>query len=152
MRITLSKGMRDWLEDGWDFIAGFGLAFIIYQSMGFALSTTMPLTAVVSYSMLPVYEKGDMLLLYGGGDYGLGDVVVYINPETQLPIVHRVVKITDDSRYVTKGDNNPDNDVNLGIVREPVPKSAVQGKVLLRFPFLGWVKILFLRYVGGMPI
>lgn len=152
MRITLSKGMRDWLEDGWDFIAGFGLAFIIYQSMGFALSTTMPLTAVVSYSMLPVYDKGDMLLLYGGGDYGLGDVIVYINPETQLPIVHRVVKITDDSRYVTKGDNNPDNDVNLGIVREPVPKSAVQGKVLLRFPFLGWVKILFLRYVGGMPI
>ncbi len=139
-------------EEVWDFIIGLGLAFIVYSSMGYALDTDMPLTAVVSDSMEPVYYKGDMLLVVGTEDIEVSDVIIYQNPTTNLPIVHRVIEITEDGRYITKGDNNALDDVTGGIVPAPIPHSALHGKSIFKMPYLGWVKIVFLRYVVGFPV
>lgn len=134
-------------EEVWDLILNLGLAFIIYASLGYALSTPVPLTAVVSDSMEPNLYKGDMLLVYGTPQIEVGDVIVYQNPKTNLPIVHRVLEIQD-NKFITKGDNNPADDITLGITDNPVSPEQVQGKTMMKLPLLGWVKILFLRLLG----
>jgi len=151
MNVTYSDSTKKAGKELWELISGFGLAFILYHSMAFALNTQDPLTAVVSDSMIPVFYKGDMLLVYGAPNYTVGDIVVYSNPATSLPIVHRIIEVTPDGKFVTKGDNNPVADPGY-ITPGPIPPEVVKGKVFFRIPFVGWVKILFLRYVFGMGI
>lgn len=43
-----------------------GLALLIWFGAGFALNTPTPINAIVSCSMLPAYERGDMVMLQGG--------------------------------------------------------------------------------------
>jgi len=135
-------------DEGWEIILNFGLAFLIYISLGYMLSTDMPLTAVVSDSMEPKFYKGDMLLVYGIQQAEVGDVVIYQNPKTHLPVVHRVIEVDGEGRYITKGDKNTANDIDLGITNGPVSNNQLHGKVLFRVPYLGWVKIIFLRTIG----
>ena len=151
MRIRFSQSTRSLGRELWELISGFGIAFILYHSMAFAFNTPDPLTAVVSDSMIPVFYKGDMLMVYGSPEYHVEDIVVYENPATRLPIVHRIINITDEGNFITKGDNNPVADPGY-ITPGPIDPSSVKGKVILRIPFLGWVKLLFLRYVFGMNI
>lgn len=134
-------------EEAWDLVLNLGLAFVIYASLGYALSTDVPLTAVVSDSMEPNLYKGDMLLVYGTQEVGVGDVIIYQNPLTNLPVVHRVIEM-ENGEFITKGDNNPADDVTLGITDGPVSMGQVHGKSVLRIPLLGWVKIMFLRMFG----
>jgi len=136
-------------EDVWDVVLNLGLAFIIYASMSYALSTPIPLTAVVSDSMEPNLYKGDMLLVYGTQDIELRDIIIYENPSTGLPVVHRVIEI-EDGKFITKGDNNNENDIEAGITPGPVSINQVQGKSVFRVPLLGWVKILFLEALGAI--
>ena len=143
--------MKKLSEELWEIISGFGLAFILYHSMAFALDTPSPMTSVVSDSMVPTFYKGDMLIVRGSEDYLVGEIVVYENPKTKLPIVHRIINITEEGYYITKGDNNPVADPGY-ITEGPIPKEVIQGKVILTIPYLGWVKILFLRYLFGMNI
>ena len=151
MRIRASQSTKSLGREVWGLISGFGLAFILYHSMAFAFNTPDPLTAVLSDSMVPVFYKGDMLVVYGAPEYHVGDIVVYENPATRLPIVHRIINITEEGSFITKGDANPVADPGY-ITPGPIWSSAVNGKVVLRLPFLGWVKILFMRYVFGMDI
>ncbi|MFH1786101.1 MAG: signal peptidase I [archaeon] len=151
MRVVVDKATTRVFGEVWEIVVGLGLAFVLYAGMSFAFHTPVPLTAVVSDSMEPNYYKGDMLVVYGSS-YGVGDVVVYENPRTSLPIVHRVVNVTDDGRFITKGDNNPQDDVSSGITPAPVGEESVLGKSVLRVPYLGWIKILFMRYVLGFKV
>lgn len=134
-------------EEAWDLVLNLGLAFVIYASLGYALSTDVPLTAVVSDSMEPNLYKGDMLLVYGTQDVAVGDIIVYQNPKTNLPIVHRVIE-DQDGDFITKGDNNAADDITLGITDNPVSIEQVHGKSIFKLPYLGWVKIMFLRGIG----
>jgi signal peptidase len=137
---------RIWKET-WDTIVALGVALSIYISLGYALNTTMPLTAVVSHSMEPTYSKGDMLVVYGVDNLEIGDVIVYKNPTTHLPIVHRIINTTKDG-FITKGDANPVDDVTGKITPRPIQQKDIYGKVVLRFPLLGWVKILAMKLLG----
>lgn len=61
-------------------------------------------------SMYPTLFPGDLLLLSGGNDIQVGDIIIYRNPYSGRNIVHRVIGIKVDQygskRYVTKGDYN----------------------------------------------
>ena len=65
----------------------------------------------------------------------------------QEPIIHRVIaklRARDGVYFLTKGDSahNPLIDQETHITQYAVPASEVQGKMVLRVPFLGWVKLL----------
>jgi signal peptidase I len=81
-------------------------------------------------------------------DYG-NDVIVYA-PHPSWPglIIHRAflkINAADGVYYVTKGDNNKFLDQQSAI--EFVRSQDVQGKVLLRVPYLGYLKLfLFLQF------
>jgi signal peptidase len=126
-------------------VIGVLLAWGINQGMAVALTTDMPVVAVESNSMVPVFYKGDILVLKGlaPSEFKVGDVIVYSVERRQVPVVHRIVKINPDGSFQTKGDANSGQlDFEYYITPE-----NVHGKVFVIVPYLGWVKIGMMQYV-----
>jgi len=69
----------------------------------------------------------------------IGDVIVFRGGASE-PIIHRVVKI---DSLQTKGDQNTGsrND-EIGI-----SKDRIIGKAVIRVPYLGWVKLIFVGVI-----
>lgn len=91
---------------------------------------------------------GDVIMLKGKEKIEAGDIVVYSNEYSQsvsnYPIIHRATFINeDDNSFEVKGDNNkaPDGEV--------VKNEDVVGVAVLKIPYIGWVKILFAKLIGG---
>jgi signal peptidase I len=73
----------------------------------------MPLT-VLSNSMVPVFEAGDVIISrkVDPGELNEGDIISYYNEEKNL-ITHRIISIEEENgerRFYTKGDNNNTTD------------------------------------------
>jgi len=94
---------------------------------------------VISGSMLPTLQIGDILIIRDQESYQVNDIVTF-RGETKL-ITHRVVAI-ENNEYVTKGDFNNTND-------DPIPASAVKGKVVGRIHGIGKI-VFFLRTPFGI--
>ena len=141
------KKKWDKLTQGWFgtiiyVFLGFILAYAIIHGLGMALNTNTPVVAVFSESMVPVLNKGDMIFVHNNGEFEVGDIVVYQTAQTPYPIIHRIIEMEGDM-ISTKGDNNPVADP-----WNPTPISAVHGKASIKFPLLGWVKIIFTHITG----
>jgi signal peptidase I len=117
--------------------------------------TDYPLLTVVSESMSPTLNVGDMIIVQGGltgadikADYVDGDVIVFYNPRDRRDlIVHRAVEqhLDGETYFRTKGDHNPT--VDYWVVLE----SDVVGKVTGIIPYFGHL-ILVLETVEGLAI
>ena len=146
------------------FLIGFAFfgSYLIYFILQVALDTKTPMVVVVSGSMEPEINKGDLLFLRGmdaehikeqDSDHE-GDIIVYDarglwEGAPEDPIVHRVVdKYYEDGRwyFITKGD------ANAKVDKEPVSASRVLGVVCGRVPYVGWVKIIMSDYGLFIPI
>ena len=159
------------------FLAFLIVKFLVYPGLGFALSTDYPMVAVISGSMEhegmsfdtwwadngPWYEqngiskaefeqfsmkngfnKGDVIVLKGRESYEVGDILVYQSSFHPYPIIHRATYINEDENtFVLKGDNNADMDPS------EVSIEQVEGEALLRVPWIGWVKLIFVEIIGG---
>lgn len=141
------KQKWDKLTEGWVgtiiyIIIGFLIAYGFNMVLAFALHTDTPVVAVFSESMVPTYQKGDMIVVTGDKNVTVGDIIVFDTSARNYPIIHRVYNITADGKIITKGDNNP--------VADPwtTDKSSIHGKAILRIPLLGWVKIIFTQSTG----
>ena len=135
---------------------GMFLAVVVYQTLGFALSTEDPIVVVVSCSMLPNLDRGDLLVLKGVDASTLkagridGDIIVYVCPSDSpgCPpgnklIVHRLYKINEDGTLVSWGDNNPVADA------WSVQPEWIRGEVLYRVPLLGEPKLILTEILSG---
>ncbi|RMF89147.1 MAG: signal peptidase I [Methanobacteriota archaeon] len=138
------------LQTGKYVIIGLVLSVAINQGLGYALHTEKPIMAVVSNSMVPVFYRGDLIVVKGIDceDIEEGTIIVYQNPFRGIPVVHRVVAIDRDSQgniyFTTKGDNNPHTDQASGI-SPPVRCSWVRGEVRLIIPKLGLFKVALIE-------
>ncbi|MGH7241519.1 MAG: signal peptidase I [Candidatus Saccharimonadales bacterium] len=107
---------------------------------------SVQLMTVQSGSMAPTIRKGDAVFVrpVNSADLRVGDVVSYRSPRNQTTIItHRIVRVEAVWRLlITKGDNAQQLD-------DPVPTSAVIGKVTLRVAYLGYVAT-FLRSPLGL--
>ena len=137
--------MNNSIETVMYMVIGIVMAWSINQGLAFALDTDMPVVAVESNSMIPIFYKGDILVLQGGPASSLkvGDIIVFSVPGREVPIVHRIVKINSDGSFQTKGDANAD----LLPFEHYIDPDSVHGKVLVIIPYLGWVKIGVMDYV-----
>lgn len=116
------------------------------------LRTQYPALAVVSTSMLPTLNVGDVIIVQGvpaseiKADYLTGDIVVFRSKTIpDYRIVHRAVRIQYiDSGYLitTHGDNNP-----IGS-EERFDESYLIGKVVARIPYIGNFA-LFINALGN---
>jgi len=78
------------------------LAWIILAPTKFGGQVTYVI--VNGNSMLPIFAKGDLVLLRQAPFYQVGDIVAYRYP-TIGPVIHRIVAEKID-RFVLQGDNN----------------------------------------------
>lgn len=94
---------------------------------------------VISGSMQPAVDVGDMLIIREQSSYQVNDIVTY-HLDGNL-ITHRVIDISA-SEIVTQGDSN-------NVADEPVPLSAVEGKLVFLIPGFGDL-LLFLKSPLGI--
>lgn len=120
-------------------ILGILLAFGANQGLAFALSTDMPMVAVESSSMVPTFNRGDILILNGvpAEELEIGDVIVFSPEGRQMPVVHRLIAKNPDGTFQTKGD------ANSGQLpfEKSIESSQIHGRSIAAIPYLGWVKI-----------
>lgn len=94
-------------------------------------------------------NKGDIILVWGYGDYEVGDVIIFepnVDSTAPHPIIHRLVG---ENPYETKGDHNfaqlttgnPANDRNIDETN--IAEEQIIGKSVFRIPYLGWIKLIF---------
>ncbi len=96
-------------------------------------------SVIVSNSMNPIIEKGDLIFIdrISFDDLEIGDIIQYQLEDIQ--VVHRIVRLESDEgiKYlITKGDNNNAEDVN------PVGQEQVKGKYIGKIPYIGWPSVL----------
>jgi len=145
---TFKKYKKKWdrFTEGWFgtlvyLFLGFVIAYAVNFGLGYLLSTSTPVVAVFSNSMVPTFYKGDMMLVQGVEDVSVGDIIVFNVPDRSYPIIHRVNEINSEG-IRTKGDNN------FYIDPWRINKEDIYGKAILKFPLLGWVKIIFVEITG----
>lgn len=142
------------------------LAFSIYQTMGVAFQTTTPVVSVVSNSMKPSFERGDLILVTGTSydDIEVGDVIVFESTYSTIadsmpPLIHRVIA-KENGTVDTKGDANTaqiryclgrgfymtgsgcDRGEQLVQIEENITESQILGELVTVVPKLGYAKLV----------
>ncbi|KAM9907890.1 hypothetical protein OXX79_000698 [Metschnikowia pulcherrima] len=126
----------------------FTSAFIAWKTLGVVANSHSPIVVVLSGSMEPAFQRGDILFLWNRDSYAkVGDVVVYEIKGKSIPIVHRVLRehrSEDDQLLLTKGDNNAQDDLSLYSRKQNYlsQKNDLVGTVKGYFPKLGYITIL----------
>ncbi len=108
-----------------------------------------------SFPFVNGFDKGDVIILYKANreTIEIGDILVFQGTKPQ-PIIHRVVKIWEENGqffYQTKGDHNSDS-IQGTFGETKIDESRLLGKGILRIPYLGWLKILFVDAVKPLGI
>ncbi|MCE5195864.1 MAG: signal peptidase I [Negativicutes bacterium] len=94
---------------------------------------------VVSGSMLPEIQVGDLLIIHQQAEYAVNDVITYRSGASL--VTHRLLSVQGD-QLVTKGDAN-------NVADPAIALSQVEGKVVLRLSGLGKL-IYFLKTKQGI--
>jgi signal peptidase I len=121
-------------------VLGVVIAVIIYNALIIILGTNRPLIDVVSDSMVPAINRGDLVLVkhVEPEDIKIGDVIVFDTLSQSLPVIHRVYKINSDGTYQTLGDNNRGEQHEW---EKTIEYKDVVGESMLVIPYVGWIKI-----------
>ncbi len=122
-------------------VLGVFIAIGIYHSLIFLLGTTRPVIDVISESMSPNINRGDLVIVKYAApmDIRIGDVIVFDTLSEPLPVIHRIYKINGDGTFQTLGDNN------RGVQHDwekQIETKDIVGKAVLVIPYAGWVKII----------
>ncbi|KAK0737188.1 hypothetical protein B0T21DRAFT_287466 [Apiosordaria backusii] len=127
--------------------------FMIWKGASILAGTPYPVVVVITNSMAPAFNPGDILFIHHrpehGGGVRVGDLPVILNPDRSYPFIHRVVGVlhgdNEEAMVLTKGDNNELND-SVGMMypngQEYISRREIVGFVRGYVPFLGWVVIL----------
>ncbi len=112
------KNLLSWLL----FVVGVvGAVYAIPQVLTRTLNSEHPTLTVISQSMYPALNRGDLILVRAVSreDIQVGTVIVFRHKDGLA--VHRVVRL-DDETLTTKGDGNPIRD-------DPITYDQVAGRV-----------------------
>jgi signal peptidase I len=120
----------------------------------------------LSHPFNATLHKGDIIFVQGVNPkelkttYPNSDIIVYKKPNdpTAIPIVHRIVTSYEANGtlfFQTKGDGNGtpypavvnpiQYDSNSNIIEpdgQGVPANFVEGKVIMRIPYIGWITLI----------
>lgn len=161
-------GIRVALLQALNFVGVVATALMLWKGLSIATNTESPIVVVLSGSMEPAFRRGDLLFLSLPPRQPLrcGDITVY-NVGSEIPIVHRVIEVHDDKPapvntsstafvkseagiqdqwLMTKGDNNPQDDISLYRGLRFLRRSNIVGKVQGYIPYVGYVTILMNDY------
>jgi len=143
-------GVRHILLQILNFASVISSGLMIWKGLGLLTNTESPIVVVLSGSMEPAFYRGDLLFLTNpvGSPYILGDITVYkvSSGNDHIPIVHRVLELhqspgTSDQLLMTKGDNNPTDDISLYQGLRWLERKHIVGKVRGFLPYVGYATI-----------
>lgn len=122
-------------------------AYMSWRTLGVVANSHSPIVVVLTGSMEPAFQRGDVLFLWNRQQRNkVGDVVVYETSSKDIPIVHRVLREhhNNNKQYLlTKGDNNPVDDLSLyGRKKQYLQQSDLVGTVKGYLPKVGYITIL----------
>lgn len=121
-----------------------------------------------SHPFSPTLHVGDIIIIQHvnpatlNANYPNSDIIVYNNPGGVTPIVHRIVEkqeINGTLYFKTKGDGNgpvtwpavPNYYDNIPDAKG-VPQNLVEGKVVFRIPYLGWITLFMKGNSWAVPV
>lgn len=101
---------------------------------------------VMSGSMETKINVGDLVLVkkVDSKDLVVGDIIAFRNSDDTVT-THRIIEVTDDGCFVTKGDNNNIQDNGI------VCSKSIEGKYVRKYPRLGRF-ILFIKKPLGLVV
>ncbi|MBI2580330.1 signal peptidase I [Candidatus Woesearchaeota archaeon] len=107
-------------------------------------------TQFASFRMSGGFSKGDIVILKGKKPekIDVGDVIVFDGNRPE-PIIHRVVSkwgSKDKYYFATKGDRN----AGQRDEEKEISQDRIVGTAWLRVPYVGYVKIIFTRFVNSI--
>ncbi|CDR40186.1 CYFA0S04e05446g1_1 [Cyberlindnera fabianii] len=123
-------------------------AYMFWKGLGIVTNSSSPIVVVLSGSMEPAFQRGDVLFLWNRNERSnVGDVVVYEVNQKPIPIVHRVLREHHNDKkqlLLTKGDNNPVDDLGLYAYGQSYlnKEKDIVGTVWGYFPMVGYITIL----------
>ncbi|KAI1074046.1 microsomal signal peptidase 18 kDa subunit [Whalleya microplaca] len=124
-------------------------AFMMWKGLSVFADSPSPIVVVLSGSMEPAFQRGDLLFLWNrnlAAETDVGEIVVYNVKEKDIPIVHRVVRkfgTGEHARLLTKGDNNAADDTELyARGQDYLERMDIIGSVVAYIPFVGYVTIM----------
>lgn len=78
-------------------------AFMLWKGLSVFTASNSPIVVVLSGSMEPAFQRGDLLFLWNRGPRAdVGEVVVYNVRGKDIPIVHRVLRTFPEVEEKTK--------------------------------------------------
>lgn len=146
----------DWKKELREAAEGVIIALILYLIIQATLMVTLgvekPLYVVISGSMEPVYNAGDVLVVkrVDINTIEKGDIIVFDSPFGGIPIVHRVYQVKTEGEtpyFVTKGDHNFAPDDYYQTEYPGIPPGKVIGEPILKIPWIGRVQIWIRKYI-----
>ncbi|PKY09209.1 putative signal peptidase I [Aspergillus campestris IBT 28561] len=131
---------------------------MFWNALTIITGSTHPIIVVISESMSPTFNRGDILFLWNRQPWiQVGEIPVCWFKGLPLPMVHRAVRtvVLDTMRQgiMTKGDNNVVDDTLLYPAgKEFLGREEIIGVVKGSVPWLGWVAILLQDYPQIMQL
>jgi len=105
---------------------------------------------VGSGSMSGEIEINDLIVVKETNDYEIDDIVTYLRDGDSVPTTHRIIGITSDGKYITKGDANNTED------RFPISEEEILGEVVKIKPGAGarltWLQSQGWIYICGIAV
>jgi len=127
-------------------------ALMIWKSLMVVTHSESPVVVVLSGSMEPAFQRGDILFLWlGNSPFRVGEIVVFKIEGRDIPIVHRVIKVHEKydgtTDVLTKGDNNDVDDRGLYAPDQRwLNKKHIIGRAVGYLPYVGMVTIIMNDY------
>lgn len=144
-----------------NFLLVLSTAFMLWKSLSVISNSPSPIVVVLSGSMEPAFQRGDLLFLWNRDRQAeVGEIVVYNVKGKDIPIVHRVVRSykpiaaasvdtngalsASSPQLLTKGDNNVADDTELYAHDQSYldRKEDIIGSVRGYVPGVGYVTIM----------
>lgn len=99
------------------------------------------------------FNKGDIIFLVGKSPEKLstGDIIVFKSSKPD-PIIHRVIDTWQENGkyyFKTKGDHNVKPIEESWLDESKISEDKIIGKGVFRVPYLGWLKIGFVKLITG---
>lgn len=90
---THLSSARQTLTQALNFALVLSTAFMLWKGLSVATNSSSPIVVVLSGSMEPAFQRGDLLFLWNRAPRAeVGEIVVYNVRGKDIPIVHRVVR------------------------------------------------------------
>jgi len=119
---------------------------MLWKALMIYTNNRSPIVVVLSGSMEPAFFRGDILFLIKTDQYIAGDIIVFQLDGREIPIVHRLLNLhensNDDLKLLTKGDNNSVDDRGLYAEKQLwLERNHVVGTAVGFLPHVGIITI-----------